>query len=86
MITTLDEQTKREQRTSRSSSTKKRPHRYDIPQRDEYINKDRPTEYEVKSADENIKSGKAPGADGVCAEMLTAGGQFITQTLTEILK
>ena len=33
-----------------------------------------------------MKSGKAPGADGVSAEMLIAGGDVITETLTQIFK
>ena len=45
-----------------------------------------PTANEVKSAIDNMKSGKAPGADGVSAEMLKAGGDVITETLTEIFK
>ena len=46
---------------------------------------DTPTANEVKSAIDNIKSGKAPGADGVSAEMLKAG-DVITETLTGICK
>ena len=60
----------------------------DIPERDEdlLVNMDPPTANEVKSAIDNMKSGKAPGADGVSAEMLKAGGDVITETLTEIFK
>ena len=47
---------------------------------------DPPTANEVKSAIDNMKSGKEPGADGVSAEMLKAGGDVITETLTEIFK
>ena len=59
-----------------------------IPEIDEYllVNMDPPTANEMKSAIDNIKSGKAPGADGVCAEMLKAGGNVITETLTEMFK
>ena len=60
----------------------------DIPERDDdlLVNMDPPTANEVKSAIDNMKSGKAPGADGVSAEMLKAGGDIITETLTEIFK
>ena len=60
----------------------------DIPERDEdlLVNMDPPTANEVKSAIDNMKSGKAPGADGVSAEMLKAGGDVITETLPEIFK
>ena len=60
----------------------------DIPERDEdlLVNMDPPTANEVKSAIDNMKSRKAPGADGVSAEMLKAGGDIITETLTEIFK
>ena len=60
----------------------------DIPERDEalLVNMDPPTVNEVKSAIYNMKSGKAPGADGVSAEMLKAGGDVITETLTEMFK
>ena len=47
---------------------------------------DPPTANEVKSAIDNMKSGKAPGANGVSAELLKAGGDVITETLTEIFK
>ena len=55
----------------------------DIPERDEdlLVNMDPPTANEVKSAIDNMKSGKVPGADGVSAEMLKAGGDVITETL-----
>ena len=55
-----------------------------IPEIDEYllVNMDPPTANEVKSAIDNINSAKAPGADGVSAEMLKAGGNVITETLT----
>ena len=33
-----------------------------------------------------MKSGKAPGADSVSAEMPKAGGYVITDTLTEMFK
>ena len=48
----------------------------DIPERDEYIlvNMDPPTTNEVKSEIDNMKSGKAPGADGISVEMLKVGG------------
>ncbi len=45
---------------------------------------DPPTANEVKLALDNMKSGKAPGADGINAEMLKAGGDVITETLTEL--
>ena len=35
---------------------------------------DPPTANEVKAAIDNLKSGKAPEADGVSAEMLKTGG------------
>ena len=47
---------------------------------------DPPTANKVKSATDNMKSGKAPGADGVSAEMVKVGGDVITETLTEIFK
>ena len=61
---------------------------YDIPERHEdlLVNMDPPTANEVKSAIDNVKSGKAPGIDGVSAEMLKAGGDVITGTRTEIFK
>ena len=48
----------------------------DIPERDEdlLVNMDPPTANEVKSAIDNMKSGKAPAADGVSAEMLKERG------------
>ena len=51
-----------------------------IPERDEglLVNMDPSTANEVKSAVDNMKSGKAPGADGVSAEMLKAGGDVVT--------
>ena len=57
----------------------------DIPERDEDLLVNM-TANEVKSAIDNMKSGKTPGADGVSAEMLKAGGDIITETLTEIFK
>ena len=50
------------------------------------VNMDPPTANEVKSAIDNIKSGKDSGADGVSAEMLKAGGDVITETLTQMFK
>ena len=41
---------------------------------------------DVKSAIDNNKLGKEPGADGASAEMLKAGGDAITETITEIFK
>ena len=60
----------------------------DIPERDEdlLVNMDTPTANEVKSTIDNMKSGKAPGADGISAEMLKAGGDVITETLREIFQ
>ena len=60
----------------------------DIPERDEdlLVNMDPTTTNEVKSAIDNMKSGKAPGADGVSAEMLRAGADVITQTLRDFIK
>ena len=60
----------------------------DITERDEdlLVNMDTPTANEVKSAIDNMKSGKAPGADGITAEMLKAGGDVITETPTEIFR
>ena len=57
----------------------------DIPERDEdlLVNKDPPTANKVKSAIDHMNSGKAPGADGVSAEILKAGGDVITQTLRD---
>ena len=60
----------------------------DIPERDEdqLVNMDPPTANEVKAAIDKLKSGKAPRADGISAEMLKAGGDVIIETLTEIFK
>ena len=60
----------------------------DIPESDEdlLVNMDPPTANEVKSAIDNMKSGKAPGADGISEEMLKAGGDIIIETLTEMFK
>ena len=54
----------------------------DIPERDEdlRVNMDPPTANEVKSAIDNMKSGKAPGAEGVSAEMLKAANSRPSQT------
>ena len=56
----------------------------DIHERDEYllVNMEPPTANEVKAA----QAGKASGADGVSEKMLKAGGDVITETLTEIFK
>ena len=44
------------------------------------------TAKEEKSAIDKTKTARAPGSDGVSAEMLKAGGDVITQTNTEIFK
>ena len=41
---------------------------------------------EVKEAIRHTKSGKAPGADGVCAEMLKVESQELPNILQEILQ
>ena len=89
VITSVEEQTQLWKTHFETILNKEAPREVeDIPEREEdlHVNMDPPTANEVKSAIDNMKSGKAPGADGVSAEMLKAGGDVITETLTEILK
>ena len=55
----------------------------DIPEgyEDLLVNMDPLSANEVKSTIDNMKLGKARGADGVSAEMLKVGGDVITETL-----
>ena len=78
----------RKTNTSVRPSPKKKHTVEDIPEREEdvLVNMDPPTANEVESAIDNMKSEKALGADGVSAEMLKAGGDVITETITEIFK
>ncbi|KAK3931473.1 Craniofacial development protein 2 [Frankliniella fusca] len=46
---------------------------------------DPPTTLEVKSALQSMKKGKAPGADGLAAELLLMGGEGLTLCLTALL-
>ena len=89
VITSVEEQTQL-WKTHFETILNKEAHREveDIPESDEdlLVNMDPPTANEVKSAIDSMKSGKAPGADGVSAEMLKAGGDVITETLIEIFK
>ena len=50
------------------------------------VNTDPPSAEEVRKAIRTMKSGKAPGADGVSAEMLKAGGEVTMGALTEIFE
>ena len=61
---------------------------WDIPVSDEdlEINTDPASVEEVRKAVSSMKSGKAPGADGVSADMLKAGREIIVRTLTEIFE
>ena len=89
VITSVEEQTQLWKTHFETILNKEAPREVeDIPERDEdlLVNMDPPTANEVKSAIDNMKSGKAPGADGVSAEMLKAGGDVITETLTQIFK
>ena len=89
VITSVEEQTQLWKTHFETILNKEAPREVeDIPESDEdlLVNMDPPTANEVKSAIDNMKSGKAPGADGVSAEMLKAGGDVITETLTEIFK
>ena len=89
VITSVEEQTQLWKTHFETILNKEAPREVeDIPERDEdlLVNMDPPTANEVKSAIDNMKSGEAPGADGVSAEMLKAGGDVITETLTEIFK
>jgi hypothetical protein len=42
------------------------------------------TEKEIREAMRKMKSGKAPGPSGVCAEMLTAAGELGVQKMTDL--
>ena len=89
VITSLDKQTQLWKTHFETILNKEAPREVEnIPERDEYlpVNMDPPTANEVKAAIDNMKSGKAPGADGVGAEMLKAGGDVITETLSEMFK
>ena len=50
------------------------------------VNTDPPSAEEVRKAIRTMKSGKAPGADCVSAEMLKAGGEVTMGALTEIFE
>ena len=50
------------------------------------VNTDPPSADEVRKAIKTTKSGKAPGADCVSAEMLKAGGEVTTGALTKIFE
>ncbi len=58
----------------------------DIPEREDDIDisTDPITVEEVKQAIKKLKCGKAPGEDGVCAEMLKAGGEVTARFLCHI--
>lgn len=43
-----------------------------------------PTQYEVLKAISSLKCGKAPGMDGLSAELLKAGGKILTTELTSL--
>ena len=89
VITSVEEQTQLWKTHFETILNKEAPREVeDIPERyeDLLVNMDPPTANEVKSAIDNMKSGKAPGADGVSAEMLKAGGGVITETFPEIFK
>ena len=89
VITTVEEQIQLWKTHFETILNKEAPREVEyIPERDKYllVNMDPPTANEVKSAIDNMKSGKVPGADRVSAEMLKAGRDVITETLTEIFK
>ena len=88
MITSVEKQTQLWKTHFETILNKEAPREVEyIPEIDEdlLVNMDPPTANEVKAAIDNMKSGKAPGTDGVSAEMLKAGGDVITEIL-EIFK
>ena len=49
-------------------------------------NTDPASAVEVKTAVSYMKSGKAPGTDGVSVDMVKGGGDIVVRTLTEIFE
>ena len=87
VITSVEKHTQLWKRHFQTILNKEAPREVeDIPERNLLVNMDPPTANEVKSEIDNMKSGKAPRADGVSAQMLKAGGDVITETLTEMFK
>ena len=89
VITNVEKQTQLWKSHFETTLNKEAPREVEnIPESDEDLlaNMDPPTANEVKAAIDKMKSGKAPGADSISAEMLKAGGDIITETLTEIFK